>query len=133
VHDGATHVSVCAATDAVDIVARKEFENRQHRAMLMYYVHYVEAPYTDKRFDTWVPEAMLMPAYDAVLPSPRSVSPTIPTRMATRELKAQSQSPADLSLLTMDEQTAEKNFQEMTKVKTINVVELGRWGEIATW
>ncbi|KAK9824356.1 hypothetical protein WJX72_009663 [[Myrmecia] bisecta] len=140
------------------VLCQASFDNTQRAAEVVgtrtdeeggtvYYVHYVDC---DKRLDEWVPASRLLPcattAAAPVLAVPRLTSlPSIGSELTssvtgdqkmTRRLKRRYDEihhvPAGVEDLAPIDQHLEKEHQEKTKVKNIQVIELGKY-EMDTW
>ncbi|KAK9835037.1 hypothetical protein WJX81_006025 [Elliptochloris bilobata] len=107
-----------------------------------YYVHYHDM---DKRMDEWRHELDLVPYQGAALAdvaTPRAaLLPTmsgasLTSELITRNMKKKYNEiyhvPTDITDLAPIDQTLEKEHHERTKVKNIQVIELGRY-EVDTW
>ena len=108
-------------------------ERRQEKKSWQYYVHYIDF---DKRLDEWIPASRVGRLDGAIARAPSVKLSEGSDQKMTRRLKRQFEeinhvSPAVEDLPPID-QHLEKEHQEKTKVKNIQVVELGRY-EIDTW
>eukprot|EP00854_Cymbomonas_tetramitiformis_P003315 gene3315-4172_t len=116
--------------DVADVIERKTDGGETS-----YYVHYVDY---NKRLDEWVPAEKISSAsadsarnlYSRELLTPGS------DRKLTRNLKRRYDEihhvPKAVEELNPIDQTLEKEHEEKTKVKNIQVIEMGRW-EVDTW